>query len=80
MEDAALMCQVREGRLEKLAPLFERHSAIDQAIVACVLERFRLYSIGWNLKDEGGQVALDPKDQTKPDQEQGDWVWAAKQP
>ena len=26
MEDAALMCQVREGRLEKLAVLFERHS------------------------------------------------------
>ena len=97
-------------------------SAIDQAIVACSLERFRLakgdypaalealvpayakalpndlvsgeglhyerldkdhfrlYSIGWNLQDDGGQAALDPKDQRKPDQEQGDWVWAAKRP
>ena len=44
-------------------------------------DRFVLYSIGWNEKDDGGVVALDlsgPSDEIRltPDSDSGDWVWA----
>jgi hypothetical protein len=29
--------------------------------------KFRLYSVGWNLKDDGGT--------TTKDHAEGDWVW-----
>jgi hypothetical protein len=35
--------------------------------------KFLLYSVGWNQKDEGGQVALN-KDGSE-DLENGDWIW-----
>jgi type II secretory pathway pseudopilin PulG len=35
--------------------------------------QFALYSIGWNEKDDGGQVVLNSDG--KPDIEKGDWVW-----
>ena len=34
--------------------------------------KFLLYSIGWNEKDDGGQVVLNDG---RPNLEQGDWVW-----
>jgi hypothetical protein len=37
---------------------------------------FLLYSIGWNERDDGGQIALN-KD-GREDLENGDWVWPAK--
>lgn len=37
--------------------------------------RFRLWSIGWNGKDDGGTVALRQPSQKEVDFEQGDWVW-----
>jgi len=37
--------------------------------------RFILYSVGWNEKDEGGQV-VPPRDEwTAPELTEGDWVW-----
>ncbi len=36
-------------------------------------ERFLLYSVGWNEKDDGGTVAL--KDDGSLDGANGDWVW-----
>jgi len=35
--------------------------------------RFVLYSIGWNETDDGGKMAL--KQDGRPDNEHGDWVW-----
>ena len=36
--------------------------------------KFVLYSVGWNEKDDGGQVAF-KKGGVMPDQDNGDWVW-----
>jgi len=38
-------------------------------------EGYQLYSLGWNLTDEGGQVAAPDKTGISP-QDQGDWVWS----
>jgi hypothetical protein len=35
--------------------------------------KFLLYSVGWNEKDDGGQVVLKPDG--SEDLEKGDWVW-----
>jgi Bacterial type II secretion system protein G. len=35
--------------------------------------QFVLYSVGWNEKDDGGQVVLKPDG--SEDREKGDWVW-----
>jgi type II secretory pathway pseudopilin PulG len=35
--------------------------------------KFVLYSIGWNEKDDGGQIAF--KKGGSVDREKGDWVW-----
>lgn len=40
--------------------------------------RFRLWSVGWNGKDDGGTVAMSGRPSNKSnviDFEQGDWVW-----
>jgi hypothetical protein len=37
--------------------------------------RFRLWSLGWNGKDDGGTVALREPSKKELDFEQGDWVW-----
>jgi len=36
-------------------------------------EPYQLYSIGWNLEDEGGEVAVST---TRVNRRAGDWVWA----
>jgi hypothetical protein len=36
-------------------------------------ENYILYSVGWNEKDDGGQVVLDKKGMI--DRDRGDWVW-----
>jgi hypothetical protein len=38
--------------------------------------RFQLYSVGWNEKDDGGKVAMNPDGKT-PNVSEGDWVWPA---
>lgn len=37
--------------------------------------RFRLWSVGWNLKDDGGSVVLREPSKKEVDPEKGDWVW-----
>jgi len=37
--------------------------------------RFRLWSLGWNGRDDGGTVALREPSKRELDFEQGDWVW-----
>jgi hypothetical protein len=36
--------------------------------------QFVLYSVGWNEKDGGGEIVLNPKT-GKVDRDRGDWVW-----
>ena len=36
---------------------------------------FLLYSIGWNLKDDGGRTAWTSTNQHYVDPEEGDWTW-----
>ena len=37
-------------------------------------DRFQLYSVGWNEKDDGGKVVMN-KDGKTPNPTEGDWVW-----
>jgi hypothetical protein len=37
--------------------------------------RFVLWSVGLNLKDDGGTIALDKKGKPATDGKEGDWVW-----
>jgi hypothetical protein len=37
--------------------------------------RFDLYSVGWNLEDDGGEPGLRNPNPEKPDYRKGDWVW-----
>jgi len=39
---------------------------------------FILYSIGWNMKDDGGQVAWGSKENKWVDDRAGDWVWRSQ--
>jgi len=41
--------------------------------------RFRLWSLGWNGKDDGGTVAMREPAKREVDFEQGDWVWPVPQ-
>ena len=36
--------------------------------------QFQLYSVGWNGKDDGGEIGMN-KEGNAPDDTQGDWVW-----
>lgn len=36
---------------------------------------FVLYSVGWDLKDDGGEPGIDERNPEKPDFEKGDWIW-----
>jgi hypothetical protein len=48
-------------------PLGYRRSADGQ---------FVLYSVGWNQKDDGGQVVLNKGTTPRQNADQGDWVWS----
>jgi hypothetical protein len=37
-------------------------------------DRFQLYSVGWNEKDDGGKAVMN-KDGKTPNPAEGDWVW-----
>jgi hypothetical protein len=37
-------------------------------------DKFQLYSVGWNEKDESGKVVMNPDGKT-PNATEGDWVW-----
>jgi hypothetical protein len=37
--------------------------------------RFDLYSVGWNLEDDGGEPGLRDPNPEKPDYRKGDWIW-----
>ncbi len=85
LDMAVIACALERHRLDKgrypetlaaLAPAYLSKAPVD------VLEgqplrysprgkdAFQLYSLGWNLTDEGGQVA------PKGSEDQGDWVWS----
>jgi len=38
---------------------------------------FLIYSVGWDLKDDGGKRAFKPDDPKSPDRKHGDWPWPA---
>ncbi|HTI99192.1 MAG TPA: hypothetical protein VL527_09940, partial [Dongiaceae bacterium] len=38
-------------------------------------DRFTLYSVGWNQRDDGGRVVLGKGETPSADPDQGDWVW-----
>jgi hypothetical protein len=41
---------------------------------------FQIYSVGWNENDDGGSLAMGKNDKvnhTKPNMEEGDWVWSS---
>ena len=42
--------------------------------------QFLLYSVGWNLQDDGGKLVLRGKKQRDIDWERGDWVWPSPAP
>ena len=66
--------------LEKLTPLYlsdlPADLTADQSLKYHRTDdgQFQLYSIGWNGKDDGGKVAMNPDGKTI-DTTQGDWVW-----
>lgn len=67
--------------LAELVPALADHLPVDlvngeSLRYARVGDRYRLYSVGWDLKDDGGQIVLDAKNSQTADAEQGDWVWA----
>jgi hypothetical protein len=41
---------------------------------------FLLYSIGWNLSDEGGKIIYEKDNPNRIDSSQGDWGWPTPQP
>lgn len=81
---AILACALERHRLEKgrypetltaLVPAYLPKSPVDvvegqNLRYAPGREGFTLYSLGWNLTDEGGQVP------PKGSENQGDWVWS----
>ncbi|HEY0257762.1 MAG TPA: hypothetical protein VGC39_09995, partial [Candidatus Methylacidiphilales bacterium] len=40
---------------------------------------FILYSVGWNEKDDGGQVVYKKDSPTQRELKEGDWVWPTPQ-
>ena len=80
LEQFYLDHQVYPGRLDELTPAYLDRvppDLIDGAPTRYRLTpdgRYLLYSIGWNGRDDGGQVAWQ-KAFPKPDNDQGDWVW-----
>ncbi len=81
---AVIACALERHRLEKgrypetlaaLIPTYLPKAPVDvvegqNLHYAPGREGFTLYSLGWNLTDEGGQVA------PKGSENQGDWVWS----
>jgi len=63
---ATLEALIPDFTLKLPRDLFDRQPLHYQALAP---DNFRLYSVGWNRKDEGGQV--DPKNYLE-----GDWVWS----
>jgi hypothetical protein len=93
-QQAALACALERYRLandrlpeklEALVPQFIAkipHDVMDGQPLRYRLESdgsYKLWSVGWNQKDDGGEVAyLNPKapeDQRILDDQMGDWVW-----
>jgi hypothetical protein len=88
VDTAAIACALERYRLahehlpdslEKLSPEFT--SALPNDIVSGKPLHYRLdadghyvlYSIGWNQKDDDGQLLYNKGGE--PDQKEGDWVW-----
>ena len=38
--------------------------------------RYKIYSVGWNEKDDGGMGTVRKDNPNRLDERQGDWVWA----
>jgi hypothetical protein len=96
VESAQLACALERYRLanggypdklEALVPQFI--AAVPRDVIDGQPLRYRkegegfvIYSIGWNQKDDGGQMALqkpdDPKAVPRLDEKEGDWVWRSQ--
>ena len=98
-QQAALACALERYRLangrlpEKLAALMPQfiakipHDVMDGQPLRYRLESdgsYKLWSIGWNQKDDDGQLAFQhpnaPEDQRYLDDQKGDWVWKLPAP
>ena len=72
------------GSLETLAPEFMAVVPVDPVTQQPFHYRrtddgqFVLYSIGWNLQDDGGKLAV--RETKQQDIENGDWVWPSPTP
>jgi hypothetical protein len=91
VDEARVACALERHRLatgalpESLGPLVPRFlKAIPADVIDGQPLRYRrdaeggycLYSIGWNQKDDGGQIAwIKNKKDSSVDVAQGDWVW-----
>ena len=95
-QSAALACALERYRLannrypDQLAALVPQFiAAVPRDVVDGQPLRYRLtgtnyviYSIGWNQKDDGGQIVFkkqtDPKAKPQLDEKLGDWVWRSQ--
>jgi hypothetical protein len=96
VESALLACALERYRLanggypdklEALVPQFI--AAVPRDVIDGQPLRYRrdgegfvIWSIGWNQKDDGGQIGLqqnsEPKATPRLDEKQGDWVWRSQ--
>lgn len=70
-------------RLDRLVPTMLKAVPLDVLdgkplrYVRAAPDRFVLYSIGWNGKDDEGRIAL-RDDQSRVNEKEGDWVWQSR--
>jgi hypothetical protein len=79
-------CKIKKGKypdaLAALSPEFLKkvpHDIITGEPLQYSLEpngRYKIYSVGWNEKDDGGTIAVRKDSPNRLDERQGDWVWA----
>ncbi|MCX6996828.1 MAG: hypothetical protein NTV49_07025 [Kiritimatiellaeota bacterium] len=91
-QSAATACALERYRLahgrypDALAVLVPQYlAAVPSDVIGGQPLRYRLegdgfvlYSIGWNRKDDGGQVAWTKDDKPRLDDKAGDWVWRSQ--
>lgn len=92
MDQAIVVCGLERFRrvrgaypasLAELVPEFMDRTIGDLADGASLRyrrsgESFLLYSVGWNMRDDGGQLAWNQEAKPALDLEKGDWVWASQ--
>lgn len=89
MDESVIACALERYRLAKGGQFPESLAALSPDFLAtiphdvvsgeplkyhAVDNAFTLYSIGWNEKDDGGEIVMKPNS-TARDLSQGDWAW-----